>query len=63
MFRNCDFRQLADSTCIYVNKITHEINEITNINTDVIQVGANQTFLIKSFKSTEEQQFYAEILT
>ena len=36
--RNCDFRQLADSSCIYVNRITHEINEITNINTDVIQV-------------------------
>ena len=37
MFRNCDFRQLADSSCIYVNRITHEINEITNINTDVTQ--------------------------
>ena len=38
LVRNCDFRQLADSSCIYVNRITHEINEITNINTDVIQV-------------------------
>merc|ERR1712203_1175979 len=35
--RNCDFRQLADSSCIYVNRITHEINEMSNINTDVIQ--------------------------
>merc|ERR1711884_924944 len=35
--RNCDFRQIADSSCIYINRITHEINEITNINTDVIQ--------------------------
>lgn len=23
--RNCDFKQLADSNCIYVNKIMHEI--------------------------------------
>ena len=36
--RNCDFRQLADSSCIYVNRITHEINEMANICTDVIQV-------------------------
>merc|ERR1712045_1107677 len=35
--RNCDFRQLADSSCIYVNRITHEINEMANICTDVIQ--------------------------
>ena len=35
--RNCDFRQFADSSCIYVNRITHEVNEIANINTDVTQ--------------------------
>lgn len=23
--RNCDYKQLADSNCIYVNKIMHEI--------------------------------------
>lgn len=23
--RNCDYKQLADSKCIYVNKIMHEI--------------------------------------
>ena len=30
------FRQLADSPCIYVNKIMHEVDEITNIVTDVV---------------------------
>ena len=34
--RNCDYRQLADSCCIYVNKIMHEVDEITNIVTDVV---------------------------
>ena len=29
-------RQLADSPCIYVNKIMHEVDEITNIVTDVV---------------------------
>ena len=24
--RNCDYRQLADSCCVYVNKIMHEVN-------------------------------------
>lgn len=28
--RNCDYKQLADNNCIYVNKITHEI-EYENI--------------------------------
>ena len=23
--RNCDYRQLADSCCVYVNKIMHEV--------------------------------------
>ena len=32
----CDGRQLADSPCIYVNKIMHEVDEITNIVTDVV---------------------------
>nr|XP_012233649.1 PREDICTED: DNA-directed RNA polymerase II subunit RPB9 isoform X3 [Linepithema humile] len=34
--RNCDFKQLADSNCIYVNKIMHEIDELTHIVADVI---------------------------
>ena len=34
--RNCDYRQMADSCCIYVNKIMHEVDELTNIVTDVI---------------------------
>merc|ERR1711874_892584 len=35
--RNCDYRQLADSSCIYVNRIMHEVNEISNIIIDVVQ--------------------------
>ncbi|XP_029345700.1 DNA-directed RNA polymerase II subunit RPB9-like, partial [Acyrthosiphon pisum] len=31
----CDHRQMADSNCIYVNKIMHEINELTHIVSDV----------------------------
>jgi hypothetical protein len=27
---------VADSPCIYVNKIMHEVDEITNIVTDVV---------------------------
>merc|ERR1712107_99428 len=34
--RNCDYRQMADSWCIYVNKIMHEVDEITSIVTDVV---------------------------
>lgn len=34
--RNCDYQQEADNSCIYVNKITHEVNELTQIVTDVI---------------------------
>lgn len=34
--RNCDYKQHADSKCIYVNKIMHEIDELTHIVSDVI---------------------------
>lgn len=34
--RNCDYKQEADSNCIYVNKIMHEIDEVTHIVPDVI---------------------------
>ena len=34
--RNCDYKQIADNNCIYVNKIMHEVDEITNIVADVI---------------------------
>ena len=33
--RNCDYKQLAVNSCIYVNKITHEVDQLTNINSDV----------------------------
>ncbi|OCT66135.1 hypothetical protein XELAEV_18042389mg [Xenopus laevis] len=35
--RNCDYQQEADNSCIYVNKITHEIDELTQIIADVAQ--------------------------
>jgi DNA-directed RNA polymerase II subunit RPB9 len=34
--RNCDYKQIAENNCIYVNKITHEVDQLTNINSDVI---------------------------
>ncbi|XP_070578318.1 DNA-directed RNA polymerase II subunit RPB9-like [Ptychodera flava] len=34
--RNCDYQQEADNTCIYVNKIQHEVDELTQIVADVI---------------------------
>ncbi|XP_045165556.1 DNA-directed RNA polymerase II subunit RPB9-like [Mercenaria mercenaria] len=34
--RNCDYQQIADNPCIYVNKITHEVDELTQIIGDVI---------------------------
>jgi len=33
--RNCDYQQVADNNCIYVNKITHEVDELTQIVADV----------------------------
>lgn len=33
--RNCDYKQIADNNCIYVNNIMHEIDELTQINPDV----------------------------
>ncbi|GCC21800.1 hypothetical protein chiPu_0020275 [Chiloscyllium punctatum] len=35
--RNCDYQQEADNSCIYVNKITHEVDELTQIIADVAQ--------------------------
>ena len=34
--RNCDYKELANNNCIYVNKIVNEVNSLTSINTDVI---------------------------
>ncbi|UJR15889.1 hypothetical protein I4U23_002814 [Adineta vaga] len=34
--RRCQYQQAAENPCIYVNKITHEIDELTQIVTDVI---------------------------
>lgn len=34
--RNCDFQMDADNPCIYVNKIKHEVDELTQIIGDVI---------------------------
>lgn len=34
--RNCDYQQIAENPCIYVNKITHEVDELTQIIGDVI---------------------------
>ncbi|KAL8611114.1 DNA-directed RNA polymerase II subunit RPB9 [Nucella lapillus] len=34
--RNCDYQQEADNRCIYVNKIMHEVDELTQIVGDVV---------------------------
>ncbi|CAG0923231.1 unnamed protein product [Notodromas monacha] len=34
--RNCEFKQPADNNCIYVNKIMHDVDELTQIVSDVI---------------------------
>ena len=34
--RNCDHQEFATNPCIYVNKITHEVDELTQIVSDVI---------------------------
>jgi len=34
--RNCDYKQIADNNCVYVNKITHEVDELARIVPDVI---------------------------
>ena len=33
--RNCAYQVLAENNCIYVNKILHEVDELTQINPDV----------------------------
>ncbi|XP_071962164.1 DNA-directed RNA polymerase II subunit RPB9-like [Antedon mediterranea] len=33
--RNCDYQQESDNSCVYVNKITHEIDELTQIVAEV----------------------------
>lgn len=34
--RNCDWKMNADNSCVYVNKITHEVDELARIVSDVI---------------------------
>ncbi|KAG9508912.1 DNA-directed RNA polymerase II subunit RPB9, partial [Fragariocoptes setiger] len=34
--RNCDWKTYADNNCVYVNKITHEVDELARIVSDVI---------------------------
>ncbi|ELT91235.1 hypothetical protein CAPTEDRAFT_195976 [Capitella teleta] len=34
--RNCEYKQEADNPCIYVNKIQHEVDELTQIIADVV---------------------------
>uniref|UniRef100_A0A0M3K2E3 Ragulator complex protein LAMTOR2 homolog n=1 Tax=Anisakis simplex TaxID=6269 RepID=A0A0M3K2E3_ANISI len=34
--RNCDHKQVSENPCIYVNKLMHEIDELTQIVADVI---------------------------
>ncbi|XP_065185269.1 DNA-directed RNA polymerase II subunit RPB9-like [Sycon ciliatum] len=34
--RNCDYYQEADNNCIYVNRIEHEVDELTQIIADVV---------------------------
>lgn len=34
--RNCDYKQIAENNCVYVNKITHDIDEISRIVPEVV---------------------------
>uniref|UniRef100_A0A1I7XG92 DNA-directed RNA polymerase subunit n=1 Tax=Heterorhabditis bacteriophora TaxID=37862 RepID=A0A1I7XG92_HETBA len=34
--RNCEHKQVADNPCIYVNKLMHEVDELTQIVADVV---------------------------
>uniref|UniRef100_A0A1I7T2N8 DNA-directed RNA polymerase subunit n=1 Tax=Caenorhabditis tropicalis TaxID=1561998 RepID=A0A1I7T2N8_9PELO len=34
--RNCEHREVAANPCIYVNKLVHEIDELTQIVTDIV---------------------------
>ncbi|XP_038066697.1 DNA-directed RNA polymerase II subunit RPB9-like [Patiria miniata] len=34
--RNCDYQQEATNNCVYVNKITHEVDELTQIVAEVV---------------------------
>ena len=34
--RNCDYKQIAENNCVYVNKITHDIDELSRIVPEVV---------------------------
>ena len=34
--RNCDYKEIANNNCVYVNKITHEVDELARIVPEVI---------------------------
>ena len=34
--RNCSHAQLADNQCVYVNKLSHRVDELTQIVADVV---------------------------
>lgn len=34
--RNCDYSEEANNSCIYVNRVVHDINEMTQIIADVV---------------------------
>lgn len=34
--RNCDYKQPASNNCVYVNKITHDVDELSRIVPEVI---------------------------
>ena len=35
--RNCDYKEIAQNSCVYFNKITHGIDALSSINPDVIE--------------------------
>ncbi|XP_065057270.1 DNA-directed RNA polymerase II subunit RPB9-like [Rhopilema esculentum] len=34
--RNCDYQERATNSCIYVNRVVHDVNELTQIIADVV---------------------------
>ncbi|KAL3226626.1 hypothetical protein MRX96_024827 [Rhipicephalus microplus] len=51
--RNCDYQQEADNNCIYVNKITHEVDELTQIVS-----GCAVFFQAQSRRAEDEMRLY-----
>jgi len=52
--RNCEYKQLADSNCIYVNKIMHEIEWVDKVTNSTV----DKVLYLHGHEQTSSQYFF-----